>query len=181
MVVGRGGVTIVVGIRVTGDGRGSEGLGVTVGVPGVGTTGGETVPVNGGGEGTGMLTAGGGETGAAPVVVVPGAAGRVAGVVTGTAGAGINPPETVPPVGCRVAAVSGTVVVPGTGCPVPSTPDDSLPVSSGEGGMAVAGVISESPLGLIRGAVHPAARTSSTASAARSMNFIRSNLVPHGT
>ncbi|MCG7855000.1 MAG: hypothetical protein MIO88_04020, partial [Methanoregulaceae archaeon] len=57
-----------------------------------------------GGEGTGMLTAGGGETGAAAVVgaavvVVPGADGRVAGVAAGAAVAGMNPPETFTAVG----------------------------------------------------------------------------------
>lgn len=82
--MGRGGVIIVIGAMVPGDGWGIVGLGVTVGVPGVGTAaGGETVPVTGGGEGIGMLTAGGGETGAAAVVgatvvVVPDADGRVA-------------------------------------------------------------------------------------------------------
>ena len=186
VVVGRGGVTIVVGVRVPGDGWGIVGLGVTVGVPGVGTTGGETVPVTGGGEGTGMLTAGGGETGAAAVVgaavvVIPGADGRVEGVVTGVTGAGINPPKEVPAVGCGVAAVPGMAVLAGPGCHVPGIPADSLPVSTGVGGMAVVVGVSESPGGLIGGAVHPAARSSITARPARSMNLIRSILVPHGT
>jgi hypothetical protein len=39
-----------------------------------------------------MLTAGRGENGATAVVVVPGAGSRVAGVITGIAVAGINPP-----------------------------------------------------------------------------------------
>lgn len=96
---------MVVGIVVTGDGWGMDRLGVIVGVAGVGTVpGGETVPVTGGGEGTGMLTAGGGETGAAPVigavvVGVPYAVVEVEGVTADAAGAGVNPPEDVPVVG----------------------------------------------------------------------------------
>jgi len=73
------------------------------------------------------------------------------------------------------------VVDPGTGCPVASTPADSFTVAPGDGGMAVVAVASESPGGLIWGAVHPAARRSSTARPARSMNLIRSILVAHGT
>ena len=187
VVVGRGGVTIVVCVRVPGDGCGMVGLGVTVGVPGVGTTpGGETVPLTVGGEGTGMLTAGGGETGAAAVVgtmvvVVPGEAGRVEGVVTGVTGAGINPPNEVPSVGCGVAAVPGMAVLAGSGCHVPGIPADSLPVSTGERVMAGVAAASESGGWVIRGPEHPAARSSSTARPARSMNLIRSILVPPGT
>jgi hypothetical protein len=187
VVVGRGGVIIVVGAIVPGDGWGMGELGVTVGVPGVGTAaGGEIVPVNGGGEGTGILTAGGGENGAAAVAGatvagVPGAAGRVAGLVTGAAGPGMKPPETFPAAVCVVVAVRGTVVVATTGCPVPATPEDTLPVSTGEGGMAVVAVASESPGGVIWGPEHPAARSSSTVRPARSMILIRSILGPHGT
>ncbi|MCG7854999.1 MAG: hypothetical protein MIO88_04015 [Methanoregulaceae archaeon] len=72
----------------------------------------------------------------------------------------------------------------GAACPIPETPVDSLPFSSGEGAAVRAGVATVSPGdpgGLIGGAVHPAARSSTTARLAMSMNLIRSILVPHGT
>jgi hypothetical protein len=47
--------------------------------------------------------------------------------------------------------------------------------------MTVVVVAAKSPEGLIWGAVHPAARRSSTARPAGSMNLIRSILVVHGT
>lgn len=135
VVVGSGGVTIVVGMVVTCDGWGRDGLGVIVGVAGVGTApGGETVPVTGGGEGIAMLTAGGGETGAplvtgAVVVAVPGAIVGVEGVAAGAEDAGMNPPETVTVVGCVVTA--GEAVACGPAGPVPGAPADSLPVGDG--------------------------------------------------
>ncbi len=179
VIVGSGGVTNVVGIVVTGDGRGWVGLGVIVGVPGVGTLpGGETVPVTGGGEGTGILTAGGGENGAAAVtgaaVVVPDTAGRVAGVGDGEAGAGVNPADTFPADGWDVTAVPVVAVVAGIVCACPGAPADALPVGGTVGAVVVPG-------GVIWGPVHPAARSRITARPARSMILIRSILVPHGT
>lgn len=63
VVAGSGGVIIVVGIMVPGDGCGREGVAVPGGVAGVEITGRETVPAAGGGEGTGMLTCAGGANG----------------------------------------------------------------------------------------------------------------------
>lgn len=108
MVFGSGGVIIVVGIMVPGDGCGREGLGVTRGVGGVDITGGETVPVSGGGEGTGTLTCAGGTSGTPPgVEVTAGTTGVTAGpemMVT---------PEPPAPPGDTVVVRTG--VAPGTG------------------------------------------------------------------
>jgi len=109
VVFGSGGVTSVVGIVAWGDGCGRVGLGVTRGVPGVGTTGEETVPVTGGGEGTGTLTCAGGTNGIpAGVEVTVGPAAVTAGpemMVTP------EPPATPP----GVTVVVRTGIAPGTG------------------------------------------------------------------
>lgn len=137
-VEGRGGVVIVVGVSVWGDGAGSGGLAVTEGVPGEGAAGGETVPVTEGGTGTTILTAGMKGNGAAAVAGAgtggdPAGPSRVAGVGTGTAVPGANVPEIF----CSNPGVVTVPSVPGdagTGSSVPCIPADSLPIPASDGG-----------------------------------------------
>jgi len=130
VVDGSGGVTMVVGRSVCGDGSGSGGVAVTMGVAGVGAAGGETVPVSDGGMGTGILTPGRGVPGAAVVGAGdPAGAGSVTGVVTGTAVTGTE----VPDIFWTTPGVITDPVCPGdagTGCAVPGIPADSLPAPS---------------------------------------------------
>jgi hypothetical protein len=109
VVFGSGGVTSVVGIVAWGDGCGREELGVTRGVPGVGTTGEETVPVTGGGKGTGMLTWDCGPNGAP--ARVEGTVGPAA--VTAVPEMMVTPEPPVTPPGDIVVVRTG--VAPGTG------------------------------------------------------------------
>lgn len=90
-----------------GDGSGSGGVAVTVGVGGVGAAGGETVPVTDGGIGMGILTPGMEVPGAGAIVIAgdPAGAGRVAGEVMVTAVTGAEVPEIV-------VTLPGVIMVP---------------------------------------------------------------------